>query len=194
MSDDRPARPGRSDQQKLMVRGARLLVALVVVAAAAYFGVPLATSSAPGSGSGQDPGTGSGAASSPAPSGDGGGAATASLEESQVAVVALMREQRSGVMVTFDARVARTISDDNEGSRHQRFILAVEDEGAPRGTILVAHNIDLAPRVPVEAGDIVGVYGQYEYNEQGGVVHWTHHDPGGRRAGGWIELDGVRYE
>src|SRR5690606_18291591 len=40
--------------------------------------------------------------------------------------------------------VVRTLPDDNDGSRHQRFILEL-----PSGqTILIAHNIDLAPRIP----------------------------------------------
>ena len=29
--------------------------------------------------------------------------------------------------------------------------------------------------------------------ERGGVLHWTHHDPDGRRPGGWLEHEGRRY-
>ncbi|MFT4604557.1 MAG: hypothetical protein ACI9W4_001290 [Rhodothermales bacterium] len=96
----------------------------------------------------------------------------------------------SNVWVTGEGVVARTLPDDNEGSRHQRFIVAL-----PSGqTVLVSHNIDLAPRVDaLQQGDAVSFHGEYEYNEQGGVVHWTHHDPQGRRAGGWIEHNGERY-
>jgi len=77
-----------------------------------------------------------------------------------------------------------------DGSRHQRLLLALESGG----TVLVSHNIDLAPRVPAEEGDFITVRGQYEFNDKGGVIHWTHHDPKDWREGGWIEHDGERYE
>jgi len=104
-------------------------------------------------------------------------------------VAELFAERISGEVIEISGSVDRLLSDDNEGSRHQRFILKLTSGQ----TLLVAHNIDLADRVPLQRGDHVGLRGEYEWNEQGGVLHWTHHDPGGRRPGGWIELEGVRY-
>jgi len=95
----------------------------------------------------------------------------------------------AGEWITVDGTVKRSLPDDNEGSRHQRFILALADGR----TLLVAHNIDLAQRVPVKSGDRVSLRGRYESNTRGGVVHWTHHDPDRRRSGGWIEFNGKRY-
>jgi hypothetical protein len=106
------------------------------------------------------------------------------------AIEAAFRAQRSDVQVLASGRVRATLRDDNDGSRHQRFIL----ELASGHTVLVAHNIDLAPRAPLERGDLVAINGEYEWNERGGVVHWTHHDPQGRHEGGWIEYRGRRYE
>ncbi|MEZ4215680.1 MAG: DUF3465 domain-containing protein [Myxococcota bacterium] len=100
------------------------------------------------------------------------------------------RERRSGLMVAVDARVAKTLRDDEDGSRHQRFLI----ELAGGRTLLVAHNIDLAPRVPLAPGDRVRVRGQYEWNERGGVLHWTHRDPAGSHDEGYVEHAGVRYE
>ena len=101
-------------------------------------------------------------------------------------------EQRSrGRQVTGSGKVSRLLSDDDEGSRHQRFVVTL----ASGQTLLVAHNIDVAPRVAsLAVGDTVSFHGEYEWNEQGGVIHWTHHDPQGSHAGGWIEHEGRRYE
>ena len=97
--------------------------------------------------------------------------------------------QRSGVWVENQGTVERTLRDDNEGSRHQRFIVRL----ASGHTVLIAHNIDLAPRARIRSGDAISFRGQYEWNQQGGVVHWTHHDPRSPDridAGGWLDVDG----
>ena len=95
------------------------------------------------------------------------------------------------VQIQSSGRVKAILKDDLEGSRHQKFILAI----TPDLTILVAHNIDLAPRVAaLNVGDIVEFYGEYAYNEQGGVVHWTHHDPQHRHIDGWLKHHGQVYQ
>ncbi|MGD2218460.1 MAG: DUF3465 domain-containing protein [Gemmatimonadales bacterium] len=105
------------------------------------------------------------------------------------AIVAAFQEGRSGLVVQSAGVVERLLPDDEEGDRHQRFILRL----ASGHTLLVTHNIDLAPRVPLAPGDSVEFRGQYEWNEQGGVIHWTHHDPQRDRPGGWIRHAGRLY-
>lgn len=100
-------------------------------------------------------------------------------------------ERESGIMVTFEGEVSKVLADDRDGSRHQRFLVRVGDHSQ---TILVAHNIDLAERAPVAPGVRLRLRGQYEWNERGGVLHWTHHDPDGRHPGGFVEVDGRRIE
>lgn len=91
-------------------------------------------------------------------------------------------------------RVRKVLADDNEGSRHQRFILEIKGGVFTRPfTLLVAHNIDLTGRVPLKEGDKVRFRGQYKWTEQGGTLHWTHHDPGGWHDGGWIKRGMKRY-
>jgi hypothetical protein len=104
---------------------------------------------------------------------------------------AAFERQQSNVQVQSTGEVSRVLADDNDGSRHQRIILRL-----PSGdTVLIAHNIDLAPRVEgLRPGDRVAFYGEYEWNPQGGVVHWTHRDPSGRHVAGWLEVGGRRYQ
>lgn len=104
-------------------------------------------------------------------------------------VQAAYQARQSGVWMETSGHVRRMLPDDNDGSRHQRFILDVGNGH----TVLVSHNIDLADRIPAAVGDALVLRGRYEWNERGGVIHWTHHDPGGFEKGGWIELDGKRY-
>lgn len=90
--------------------------------------------------------------------------------------------QQSGWWLSTQGTVIKTLKDDTRGHQHQRFLLKL----APDITLLVAHNIDLAPRVPLKKGDTIRIHGRYEWNHRGGVIHWTHHDPKGRRKSGWI--------
>jgi len=101
------------------------------------------------------------------------------------------REKTSDLMVEDSGKVIKLLPDDNKGSRHQRILLKL----ASGQTILIAHNIDLAPRInSLKKGDRLKFKGEYEWNEKGGVVHWTHHDPAKRHPGGWLEHNGRRYE
>ncbi|MBT8049832.1 MAG: DUF3465 domain-containing protein, partial [Gammaproteobacteria bacterium] len=99
--------------------------------------------------------------------------------------------RQSDVQVRGVATVVKVLRDDLQGSRHQRFIVEL-----PSGqTLLVSHNIDLAPRVEgIRAGDRVEFFGEYEWNDRGGVIHWTHHDPAGRHVGGWLKHRGQIYQ
>ena len=94
-------------------------------------------------------------------------------------------------VVAGTGEVVKILPDDTDGSRHQRFILRL-----PSGqTVLVAHNIDLAPRVaPLEAGDRIEFRGEYIWSEKGGTLHWTHHDPSGRHENGWLKHAGQTFQ
>ena len=89
-----------------------------------------------------------------------------------------LEERRSGVWLSARGEAVRVLKDDLEGALHQRFVI---------------HNIDLAPRVPMALGDHLEVRGRYEWNAKVGLLHWTHRDPAGKRAGGWIRLGGKTY-
>jgi hypothetical protein len=105
-------------------------------------------------------------------------------------VESLYAQHLSGVWITAEGVAHRLLDDDTRGRRHQRFILLL----ASGHTLLVAHNIDLAARVPLAPGDRVTARGLYEWNPKGGVLHYTHLDPGGDGPGGWIRLRGESYQ
>lgn len=106
-------------------------------------------------------------------------------------VAAAYQNQTSGFQVLVRGTVTRLLTDDTTGSEHQRLIVKLSNDQ----TLLIAHNTDLATRVPSTClNKTVYVYGQYEWNSQGGVVHWTHIDPDGSHVAGWIQYLGVRYQ
>jgi hypothetical protein len=99
--------------------------------------------------------------------------------------------RQSNIHVGGSGVVVKILPDDLHGSRHQRFILRLSSGQ----TILISHNIDLAHRVDaLREGDTVEFSGEYEWNSEGGVVHWTHRDPGGRHKGGWLKHNGSVYQ
>jgi hypothetical protein len=101
------------------------------------------------------------------------------------------KDGTSNVQVEGEGVVTRLLADDLDGSRHQRFIVTLPSDQ----TLLIAHNIDLAPRIEgLQTGDSVSFYGEYEWNEKGGAIHWTHHDPQGRHVAGWLKHNGRTYQ
>ena len=100
----------------------------------------------------------------------------------------LHSSRTSGTMVTFEATVYKLLRDDLTGDKHQKMILKTGNK-----TLLLAHNIDIAPRVPVIKGDKLLIKGQYEWNEKGGLVHWTHRSNNSHPQG-WIKFNNTKYQ
>ncbi len=103
----------------------------------------------------------------------------------------LFANGQSDVQVQGEGIVIAVLSDDLQGDRHQRFIVKL----ATGQTLLVAHNIDLAPRVAgLSEGDSIAFFGEYEWNDKGGVMHWTHYDPDSRHIDGWLQHKDILYQ
>lgn len=101
------------------------------------------------------------------------------------------QHRQSDLQVRSSGQVVAFLPDDHEGSRHQKFILELLNGQ----TVLVAHNIDLAPRIQnIQKQDQVEFYGEYEYSDKGGVIHWTHHDPARKHVDGWLKHQGRTYQ
>jgi hypothetical protein len=119
------------------------------------------------------------------------GVSVAADERSDAALENAFANRISNQQLAGRGAVVRILSDDTNGSRHQRFVVELHSGQ----TLLVSHNIDLAQRIDsLRKGDAVAFYGEYEWSPKGGVIHWTHHDPHGHHPAGWIKHDGQTYQ
>ena len=100
-------------------------------------------------------------------------------------------ERAEHLQVLGAGTVIRVLEDDEDGSRHQRFIVRLSSGQ----TLLIAHNVDLARRVRgLRVRDRVSFFGEYEWNGEGGTIHWTHDDPQGEHVAGWLYHRGRVYQ
>lgn len=107
-------------------------------------------------------------------------------------ITSAIEQRASRAWVKGHGTVVALLKDDTHGARHQRILITVR--GAEK-TVLIAHNIDLAPRVPnLRKGTPLDFTGEYIWNDKGGVLHWTHHDPDGRHPGGWLKVEQKKYD
>lgn len=114
-----------------------------------------------------------------------------SSHKEQSSIEEAFKKQQSNLQAQASGTVVRLLKDDTDGHKHQKILLRL----ASGQTILIAHNIDLAPRInTLQKGDTLSFYGEYEYNTKGGVVHWTHHDPKKRHTDGWLKHNGKTYQ
>ena len=62
---------------------------------------------------------------------------------SPINIEQIFEQHQSNVQLEITGNVIKLLPDDLDGSRHQKFIIKIADGH----TLLIAHNIDLAPRV-----------------------------------------------
>ena len=106
-------------------------------------------------------------------------------------VARAFEQKEKDVQVVGEGIVTRILADDTSGLPHQRFILKL----VSGQTVLIEHNTDLAGRISgLSVGDTVSFSGEYVWNEQGGLIHWTHHDPAGRHTAGWLRHNSQLYQ
>ncbi len=94
--------------------------------------------------------------------------------------------------VDFTATVAsppRFFYGDRTHAMHEAF-----DVQSSSGRLEVVDNVGIAPRCPVAVGDRIEIRGELVHDRgRPPVVHWTHHDPHGNHADGFIRLRGRLY-
>jgi hypothetical protein len=99
--------------------------------------------------------------------------------------------------VTVQGTVAKILPDNPNGLQHEQFLVALPDGK----DIFVAHDLTMAPRVPLTVGESIEMKGEWipEPETHGGVstigvVHWTHHTDTPQHESGWIQAGGQTYQ
>lgn len=101
------------------------------------------------------------------------------------------RHRRSFVVLT--GTVTDLLPDDVRPPRHQHFVVRYTGASGRINRVKVAHNTDLAPRVPVRPNDPVTIKGEFIDETPMDVIHYTHYDPRGGE-GGYIRHAGKVYD
>jgi len=95
-------------------------------------------------------------------------------------VAAAYRDHRVFLWLTVAARISDILPDSFGRYRHQRFLIR-----CPTGQqVLIVNDVTVGQRVPVKPGDRVAAHGEYIWNRQGGLIHFTHGSAGADQ--GWI--------
>jgi hypothetical protein len=115
-----------------------------------------------------------------------------SAQPNDAAIVSDFHNRQSNVEVTADGTVVRLLPDRTSSSgTHEQFIIKLSSQNL---TVEIEHNVTIGARVPISDGDRVIVHGEYVWNPEGGLIHFTHHDPQGTHEGGYIEDNGTTYD
>jgi hypothetical protein len=124
-----------------------------------------------------------------------GCAVSATGDAGNAQVYEAWRAGRSRIEVQASGSIARILGERRGPSGdHEGFLLHLTGSGGHGLTVRVESNLDLMGSLPVQAGSAATVRGEYEYDPRGGVIHWTHRDPRGVHPGGFVEIDGRRYD
>jgi len=105
-------------------------------------------------------------------------------------IMTAWEKRQSNILVEAQGHVVLKLPDLEDIKTVQRFLVSLENGHK----VMVVHNLDVAPRVPVSVLSAIRFKGEFDWTEAGGMVHWTHRDISGKREGGWIELLGERYQ
>ncbi|MBV9277651.1 MAG: DUF3465 domain-containing protein [Candidatus Eremiobacteraeota bacterium] len=96
----------------------------------------------------------------------------------------------SHVEVHFSGTIARYLGTHySQSGEHEGFLIM---PSGSTNSLMVEDNVNLSGFIPMRRGDAVELQGQYECNDS--VIHWTHHDPSGRHVGGFVIVNGRRFQ
>jgi hypothetical protein len=80
---------------------------------------------------------------------------------------------------------------EGRGGEHEGYLLKLD--GDCDLLLRVETNLSITGPIPIRRREQVIVKGEYEYDAEGGVLHWTHHDPSARHVAGYVVIDNHTY-
>jgi hypothetical protein len=101
------------------------------------------------------------------------------------------------INAVFHGSVVKILPNDTSGLKHEKFMFQISDglDGKYNGKIVVvAHDISMAPFVPIQIGSKLEIKGDFISNANPMVLHWTHKDDKHVHPDGYIILDGKIYQ
>ena len=108
------------------------------------------------------------------------------------AVCSAFSQGRSGVEVIADGRVTQVFGTyAGPSGPHEGFLLKLRS-GCTLA-VRIETNVAFTGPIPLRSGDAVVVRGEYEYDSNGGVIHFTHRELRGHHASGYVETGGRFY-
>jgi hypothetical protein len=93
------------------------------------------------------------------------------------------QQRLSGVQLSLEGKISRVFSSMETEAGQQKFSLQL----AQGQVVTVIHDVRLGSAIEdLAEGEIIEVFGEYQWAPDGGVIHWTHRDPEGNRQAGWV--------
>lgn len=124
-----------------------------------------------------------------------GCAQTTSSNADNAAVYDAWRTGRSHVEVTLDGSVARMLGMRvGRSGTHEGFLVHLTGGDGHGLTVRVEDNIDLTGPIPLAEGESVEVRGEYIFDPEGGIVHYTHRDHHYHHVAGYVLAGGKFYQ
>lgn len=103
--------------------------------------------------------------------------------------------QQTIINSIFTGTVTEKLPDDNNGLKHEVFMLKLTNSKYVGKVIKVAHDTSFAPYVPLAVGDTLEIKGDFLPDATPDMVlHWTHKSDNPKHPSGYIKLNGKIYE
>ena len=106
------------------------------------------------------------------------------------AFIRAYQERVSGLQLSVSGKITHVFPSPETGDQHQKFIVQL-DAGQ---SVMVIHNRALGSAIDgLLEGETIEVFGEYQWDQGGGIIRRTHQDPASHRQAGWVKYKGRIY-